>query len=346
MQWLLDILESLKQIQSFIGLVSAGLFLVVFACWIILKRTKPAPAKDTSDLLKYLFRGVLGIAILLVLLYFALLVLDRTGFFVNQRPTVPVFGGRVHLGDNIFARIGGKSLPTVDSPGPVPHARLVVFDKETAEFQTDFGLPTHVQWIAAHYRPVFSQANLDAWKHISELSANPEFRPKYEGAAVQIDSGTVLIWLHDATIDGDGHFYSRKAVVARTVTRNIYEELRSQGFRPEGRRLSDVTFYICGLHGSRRPEQPDNVQLVVNADIYSVPFKALVARNEEVVPLRLKPSSISIEPEDVTMFTLVVLPFQEEYPLPPPDAKDRRGPGHFRDIEVGKCFLELCFDKT
>lgn len=345
MQWLIEILKSLKQIQSFIGLVSAGLFLVIFASWIIFKRTKPAPAKDTSELLKYLFRGVLGLAVLLILLYFVLLVLDRTEVFVNRRPTMTVFSERVHLGDNIFARIGGKSLPTVDSPGPIQHPLLIFFDKETEEFQTDFGLPTHVQWIAGYYKSIFAQANLGAWKHISELSANPEFRAEYEGAAVQIDSKTVLIWLQDATIHGEGHFYSRRAAVALTITLNIYEQLRSQGFRPEGRRLSDVTFYLCGLHGSRRPDQPDNVQLIVNRDIYSVPFKALIARNEEVVQMRLKPSSISIEPEDSTMFTLVVLPFQEGYPLPPPHTKDRRGPGHFRDIEIGKCLLELCFDK-
>jgi hypothetical protein len=346
MQWLHNILESLRQIHSFIGLVSAGLFLVIFVCWIVYKRTRLAPATETSALLRYIFRGVLILAILLILLYASLLVLDRMGFFLNRRPTVTVFSGRVHLGDNIFARIGGKSLPSVDAPVQIPKANLVIYDKETRGFQTDFGLPTHVQWLAAHYGVVFARFNLAAWRHISDLSANPGFRPTYEGATAQVDPSTALIWIEDATVDGEGHFYSRKAIVARTVALNIYEELRSQGFRPEGRHLSDVTFYLCGLHGSRRPEQPDNVQLIVNRDIYSVPFKVLAVRTEEVVPLRIKPSSLSLEPEESTMFSLVVLPFEERHPIPPPGAEDRRGPAHFRDIEVGQCFLELCFDKT
>ncbi len=340
------ILDTLVRIRSPLGLAGAGIFLVFFVCWVFYKRTKPAAAKETPELLKFMFKGVMGLAALLIVIPNGVSVLDRAGLLGQRHPTVGVFAGRVHLGDNLFARIGGRSLPTEDAPTPPrTDANLILYDKETKTFETSFGLPTHVQWVATHYGRMFDGFNLGAWKHISDLSANVDFRPQYEGASVQIDPTTTLVWIEDAVENDEGHFYSRKAVVGRTVTKNLYEELRKQGFAPEGCRLARATLYLSGLHGSRRPDQPESVQVLVNQDLFTVAFRTLQLRSEEVVAVPIKPSSLSLEPEIATMFTIVVLPFQEEYPIPPPSVKDRRGPAHFRDIEIGDCSIELVFDR-
>ncbi len=346
MKWLSEIFNSLQEIQSFIGLVSAGLFLVVLAIWVIYKRTRPSLAKDTPDLLKYVFKGVIGLSALLIVLYFSLIVLERTGYFVNKKPTVSIFDKRIHLGDNIFSRVGGKSLPTQDAPSNLFDSGIIRFDKESGIFKTNFGLPTHVQMIAGYYGKIFDKYNLKAWKNISEISLFPKYQLTYEGSTVKIDAYTTLIWVPNALHNGNHNFYDREAAIGITITKNIYKELKRINYSPEGRRLESVKFYFSGLHGSKRPEQPDNVELVVNQEVYKVPFKSLLTRNEEVVSILIKPSSISLEPEQPTMFTLVVLPFQEKYPIPPPEQKDRRGPAHFRDIEIGECYIELQFAKT
>lgn len=294
-------------------------------------------------------RAKLIIRMFIIFCVFTLSLIAATAYFIIKRdvdPAISIFKGKVHLGDNTFARIGGNSLPTIDDPLSQGGQEIVFYDKETKSVKTSFGLPTCVQILANHYLPIFENVNLDAWKHISVLKDMNDFSPTYENASVKIDFATTLIWIEDATVNGQGHFYSRLAPFARTKTLNIFNELKKIGFHPEGRRLAGAIFTITGLHGSRRPDQPDNINLIVNQKIYPIPFKSLMARNEEVVSIHIDTSSFSLDPDKNTMFSIVVLPFKEKAPLPPPTHKYREGPAHFRDVEVGDCSLNFTFKST
>ena len=90
------------------------------------------------------------------------------------------------------------------------------------------------------------------------------------------------------------------------------------------------------------PSKVDNVEIIVNEDRYPLHFQSYLLRNEEVIPLKIKVSSLSLREDYNNTFTIVVLPFKEDFPIPPPYLNmDKRGPAHFRDIEIGKCMLEL-----
>jgi len=284
-----------------------------------------------------------GIALFLVVFWY----FESRFSPVRPQIRVPIFKGAVHLGDNIFAHVGGKSLPKVDDPLSQTGNTLIFYDKESEQFLTSFGLPTAVQIIANHYAPIFKEANLGAWKHIGVVTQEQDQREDYEGATALVDDSTKLIWKADATISGEGAYYTRVACVARTTTVNLYKSLQEARVSPDGKRLVGLTFWMTGMHGGLRPDQSDNCfDLIVNDYKYPLSFRSAELRTEEVVSVKLSTHSISLREDVPTMFSLVVRPLREKYPRSPPSGLEpREGPAHFRDVEIGDCFLEFSFEE-
>lgn len=280
----------------------------------------------------------LGIAGVLLTIIFGI----RNEFVSKKSQTdktyrIIIYKGNKHLGDNIFARVGGLSLPKWDDPLNQDETELIYYDKEEHTFLTRWGLPKSVQNIVNKYSILFSEVNLEAWKNI--VASNEIKTNKYKGHQIQVDDTTVLRWEESA-----GDFYYRYAVVARVETINLYERLMFLSYDPVGKELKSAKLILKGLHGSKRAGQPDNVELFIGDNSYALQFGSLFLRNEEVLKIELNPEHLKISPTESNIFGIVVLPFNEEYPLPPPDSSyKKRGPSHFRDIEVGDTFLELEF---
>jgi hypothetical protein len=263
-------------------------------------------------------------------------VIDRS-FQLTETKTykIGVFKGRKHLGDNIYARVGGITLPNWDSPHRQGFDGLIFYDKENHTFHTTWGTPEVAQDVASHYKPILQNYNLGAWRHIRGLDT--EVSPKYEGAAIKIDSKTTLIWEEDK-----GDFYYRFAPFAWVTTVNLYKELRSLNIDPAKQAIKSAKLIITGFHGGKREEQPEQVELFINGQTYRLSFASLKMRNEEVMVVNLRIEDLKLAPTDSCEIAIIVLPFAEKYPLPPPNSTYKQiGPAHFRDIEVGDSFIEI-----
>ncbi|GAF80311.1 unnamed protein product, partial [marine sediment metagenome] len=238
------------------------------------------------------------------------------------------------------ASLGGDRAPALPVPGGEKGAMVILYDKTKGTFKSDFGFPTEVQAIAYYYGPIYAKTNLSAYKHIQAISPTASFVSSYEGDSVQIGPSTLLIWK-----ENNGDFYQEVAPIAVTRAVNLYAVLREKGYQPESVKLNKATLWLHGMHSSRRKDQPENVELIVNGVRHPIRYKGCGLRQEEIVPVQLEIKALSVNAPKPTRITITVLPFQERYPLPPPDSSyAQRGPAHFRDIEIWKAELELIID--
>ena len=272
-----------------------------------------------------------------VILSFISLFLTIFPIHINEgkKLRIAVFEGRKHLGDNIYARVGGISLPTLDDPYRQNLEGLIFWDKEKNICLTTWGSPQIVQTICSYYKNIFEKYNLKAWRHISEVDHIST--PEYMGQFIQIDPKTILTWK-----ENKGNFYYRYAPFAWVITINFYKQLMFLNVDPSKQEIKSVKLILTGLHGSKRENQPEQVELLVGNKIYPLLFNSMLLRNEEVIIINLDKTDLNFEPTMSTNFAIIVLPFQEKYPLPPKNSKfEKRGPAHFRDIEVGDSYLEI-----
>lgn len=258
---------------------------------------------------------------------------------VDVRPTtlrIPVFEEQtVRLGDNIYSRFGGRDIPARDSPGG-PGKFIVYYDKADEAFQTYIGLPDLVQVVALRYGDYLKSVNLAAWKHVTQ-QPRAEAPPAYDNAAVRIDSQTVLVWKAN-----EGAFYDRVAAMAALQNINIYRELLRLGHAIESKDVEKVTFWCEGLHGGKRPDQPENIELIVDSTVIPIAFSSTATRQLENVHISIPREALNIRRDKTVSIGVVVLPYQEIAPAPPPTwSGDRRGPAHFRDVELRGCEIEL-----
>ena len=254
---------------------------------------------------------------------------------------VPVFqGSTVHLGDNIFSRVGGKNMPTKDDPTN-QSGTLVYYDKENNSFSTNFGLPDIVQTISSHYSKIYQSTNIDAWRHIEaiDLSTQSKPVPSYENQIYQLDFSTLLIW-HE----NHGNFYLPNTPVAIVDDIDLYNILKENGFSPDSERPKKIIFWFSGLHGGLEKGQDNNVDLIINTAVYPLEFNTDYAKQKGTVGVFIDPNDLSFSSDYTNSIGVIVRPFQEHSPVPPASFKgDKRGPGHFRDIEIGNCSLELIY---
>lgn len=186
-----------------------------------------------------------------------------------------------------------------------------------------------------HYKPILAGYNLDAWSHIKAM--NFRMTPGYNGHLVQIDNHTSLIWK-----ENEGNFYYRYAPFAWAVTLNLYKELMFLNIDPAVQKIKSVKLVITGFHGGKRREQDEQIELLINDKIYKIAFGTPEVRNEEVIVINISPQDLIISPTASMNFAIIVLPFHEKYPIPPPHSKyPQMGPAHFRDIEIGDSYLEV-----
>ncbi len=265
-------------------------------------------------------------------------------FFVKKTKDteirIVVFDKKTHLGDNDQATYGGTSLPYFESPGAETGAHLLVFDKKDNRFIST-GFPTEVMGILNYYGGRYQESNLSAYQHVVGIEPSEPEKDQYPGSSVQIDLYTKLVW-----VENGGSFYHEKAAVGITSTINLFQHLKENGFYPEETKIKKAKFWYHGLHSGKRQSQPDNVELVVNSKVHQIKFKSNKVREEELVAVTIDPEIINLSPTSTNRFTLVVLPYQEKFPIPPPSLKGYKqvGPGHFRDIELWKGTLELVID--
>lgn len=258
----------------------------------------------------------------------------------DKKESFVILDEKVHLGDNTMAAFGGDRVPTLPAPGREEGAMVLFYDKAKSTFRSEFGFPSEVQAIAQYYGPIYAETNLLAYQHIQAISPTGSFVSSYKGASIQIDTSTLLIWN-----EHNGNFYYEVAAVAVTHTVNLYAALREKGYQPESIKLKGATLWLHGMHSGRRPDQPENVEVVVNGVRHPIVYRRTGLRREELISVKLETDALSVKHPNPTHFTIIVLPFQERYPLPPPGSSyEQRGPGHFRDIEIWKAELELTID--
>lgn len=246
------------------------------------------------------------------------------------------------MGDNVYARIGGVSLPVWDDPNRQGDDDLIFYDKKEKRFLTSWGAPKVAQLLARHYSSRFAECNLGAYANVMAVRPNPTLVGRYAGDHVQIDYDTCLIWR-----ENEGNYYQRYAPFARLVTMNLYKEIFSHSIDPTKIRIKSARLVISGLHGGKRQEQEENIELIVNGKIHKIGFGSREIRNEEVVAMELPADELAIGPAMSMSFGFIVLPFSEQYPLPPPKSKySKIGPAHFRDVEVGDTILEIVYEDT
>lgn len=267
-----------------------------------------------------------------------------TSFFIDltkdKKEKIIVFAKKVHLGDNDQARFGGGETPLLENPGGEEGSYLLVFDKENRSFQSNFGFPTEVQNIAYFFGKRYIETNLSAYKHVKGISTSEVHKDRYLGQSVIIDSFTRLVWEENR-----GAFYHERAAVGISRTINLFQVLKDKGYEPSDISIKKAVFWYHGLHSGRRPDQNENVELVVNGKTYPLRFDSLDVRQEELVPVNLDPKTLSLARSKTNRFTLMVLPYQETYPIPTQGSGyELRGPGHFRDIELWEGFIELVID--
>ena len=249
-----------------------------------------------------------------------------------------VFNQKVHLGDNDLASFGGTSTPFIVQPGSEGTPHLIFYNKASKIFQSTNGFPTEIQHMATRYGRLYQHANLDAFKHIAAVTPSIIPDANYPGNSVQIDAHTKLIWRENG-----GSFYHENAAVGITSTINLNKFLAEAGH--DDARIKSASFVFHGIHSGKRSEQSDNVELVVNGKIFPVKFHSNNVREEERIAIPLPHEILNTSAVGTNRFTLVVLPYQERYPLPPPDSEYvRKGPGHFRDIELWEGTLFLTVD--
>jgi len=263
--------------------------------------------------------------------------LDKTK---DTNKQIIVFNKKTHLGDNDQSSFGGTSSPFVESPGSEGKVHLLEYDKKEQSFKSKNGFPTEVQEILNFYGGQYAKANLEAYKHVVGVSPKIDADKSYPGNSVQIDRYTKLIWRENS-----GEFYHQEAAVGLTATINLYQYLLNNGFSPEETSIKKATFRFHGLHSGKRPSQPDNVQIVVNRKIYPMKYKSNNVREEESIDINIPAETLNLAATGTNRFTIMVLPYQENYPVPPPKSQyEQRGPGHFRDIELWSGKLELVID--
>ena len=253
---------------------------------------------------------------------------------------IVIFDKKTHLGDNDQASFGGTSSPFVESPGAEQGAHLLIYNKKNKSFVSTNGLPTEVQNILNFYGVRYLKTNLSAYKHTVAVNPANKKGEQYPGNSVQIDPFTKLIWLGNA-----GSFYHEKATVGITSTVNLFQYFKDNGFNPEETKIKKAAFRYHGLHSGKRKSQPDNVEVVINGKIYPIKFKSNKVREEEHVAVTIQPEILNLTPTGTNRFTIMVLTYQEKYPIPSPNKEyTKKGPGHFRDIELWKGTLELVID--
>ncbi len=269
------------------------------------------------------------------------IILTMIGFILQIFPSpktykINVFSGSRHLGDNIFARVGGESLPKWDDPlAEMPDYDLIYYDKETKRFLSRWGQPLSVQKLVFHYGNIYKKFNLEAWENIFSTSEEPI--NTYPGQTVKIDSETFLTWK-----EKKGNFYYRYAVVGRVAILNLYKELSMLGVDLEKAKPKKINLVFSGMHGGKRADQNENIELVINDKIYPFEFSQLFTRQEEVIKYNIEIKNIIISKPNETYLSIFVLPFQEVGPLPPPNSEYlKEGPSHFRDIEIEGIYLEI-----
>ncbi|MFC1825329.1 hypothetical protein ACFL9T_21670 [Thermodesulfobacteriota bacterium] len=255
----------------------------------------------------------------------------------EKKISILLFKDRVHLGDNVFSREGGMVFPSQDKPTIDKNEEVVYYNKENKVFYTYFGTTTGVQFIESAFREHYEKLNLEAYKHIFAGSVTEVEKETYKGSSVQIDPKTLLIWKQ-----GMGNFYDKIAAIARTKSINIFKEFMIQNIDPRNKVITRAFVRMEGFHGGRRSGQLDNIDLLINDQRYPIEFKYDAPRNEEFIEIELKNiQNLNIKnPGRNTIISIVVLPYQEEYPLPPPDSEFvKMGPAHFRDVEIGNVNL-------
>ncbi len=334
-----SLLESLGKIAG-IGGISLGIFLLLFQG--LLKKLKVPGLKQDQW-----FRIII---VFMVLVWSVALSGLGAWYFSSVRQSssvvekafgeksIPLFIERVHLGDNVFSRVGGMVFPSQDQPTISKNEDIVYYDKETGQFSTYFGATTGVQFIAAVFKDYYKAFNLGAWKHVVAEREETTLPDEYDGASVQIDFDTVLRWEK-----GKGNFYDRVAAVARTRSINVFNELMKIGVDPRNNQVTSAWIRMSGFHGGKRRGQSDNMDILIDNQRYLVNFQSHRPRNEEFIEVPI--NILQIDPANPiknTIFSIVVLPYQEQLPVPPPSEKlESIGPAHFRDIEIGEIQLVL-----
>jgi hypothetical protein len=236
----------------------------------------------------------------------------------------------IRLGDNVYARQGGRDLPDRDVPGS-QWRYTVYYDKLTRELKTDFGTPDVVHELGARFGPRILETNLAAWQHIT-LS---------DVADGDMSSNGALGWA-----ERRGNYYDRVAAFAVFQQVNLYRELIRLGQTPEEVKIAQANFWCEGLHGGKRPEQPSNIVVLIDSSLVPLVFSAMTLRQLENVRVPLPSQSFSLSSDKTLQVAVVVLPFEEEHPTPPLGwSGDRRGPAHFRDVELRACELSLTLER-
>lgn len=340
-----SILKIVSQIST--PLILAGVVIAVLSGIFraIIDKSPDWSKKDASKIILKIINWIGVIAILAVILgfigYFAQPPLSKSikeDSFSEIK--IPLFTGAEHLGDNTFHYDGGNVDPKHDAPTSTNVEDIIYYDKQTKQFSTEFGLTTGVKFLAGVFQDYYSKFNLDAWKHIFAMSKSDlkQSDVQYSGSFVQIDTDIVLVWR-----ENQGNFYHKKAIIGRTKGINLFASIMDQGIDPRKVKINRVWIRLKGFHGGRRKGQDDNVDFLVGDNRYNVKFIRDLGRNEEFIELELKSTHLNInDPSKITIFSIVVLPYQEQLPLPPPDSKyQQTGPAHFRDVEIGSVKLVL-----
>lgn len=285
-----------------------------------------------------LWLAVIGIIVSAFFGFFSIIPLFP---FKDNVVRIPLFNDRKHLGDNNFALIGGKSLPRWDNPlFQADINDLIFYDKHEQHFYSNWGYPEFIQQLQDYYVPLFSSHNLSAWKHINASSNTKQ--SSYQGQTVQLDNNTYLSWK-----ENNGNYYYRIAPVGRVAILHIYKELLLRNINIEKQKIKNIKLIIDGLHGGKRPEQPDCIELIINNKMHPINFTSNSVRTEEVFSISIDPVDINLSPMESTYFAIFVLPFDEIFPLPPPQSNfPNIGPSHFRDIEIEGVYLEITLSGT
>lgn len=252
---------------------------------------------------------------------------------------IPVFNNRVHLGDNVFSRQGGMVFPSQDEPTIDRNEDVVYYHKDTKKFSTYFGATIGAQLIAEIFGNYYKKYNLDAWEHIVAGSVKNIKPLNYKGSFVQIDDDTILTWK-----EKKGNFYDSIGAIARTRSINVFKELMNQGVDPRKVQITKAWIRLNGFHGGKRRKQSDNVDLLIDNMRFPVTFLSNNFRNEEFIEVDIDPAKLNCcNPSNNTIISVVVLPYQEQLPVPPPNINYHKkiGPAHFRDIEIGSVQLIL-----
>ncbi len=335
-----SILETVGKIAG-IGGLSLGVFLILFQS--LLKKIKVPGLKQSQwyTIILVFMILVWSVAISgMASWYFSTKNLRKVNIeSAFTEKNIPVFSSRVHLGDNVFSRQGGMVFPSQDEPTISRNEDVVYYHKDTKNFSTYFGATTGAQFIAKVFGDYYKNFNLDAWENVVASSKAEATPLSYEGSFIQIDSATVLSW-HK----GQGNFYDKTAAIARTRSVNIFKELINQGVDPRKIKVTKAWLRLNGFHGGRRKGQSDNLYLLIDSNRYPVEFGSDASRNEEFLEVEIEPEKLDCcNPSRNTIISLVVLPYQEQLPIPPPDLLNYKkiGPAHFRDVEIGNVNLVL-----